>query len=118
MKAASFVVLAAALFAGTACNEDTVKECASMQDAMKPLDQGTPTSATVDSVAAKVASLQLKNQTLSIYAKNYGQTLTVLSNTLKLQEGPNAPDGTADVVKKNLTKARTDAGDVKRFCAQ
>lgn len=118
MKAAGWVLLAAALFAGTACNEETVKECSTLQDAMKPLDQGMPSSATVDSVAAKVAGMQLKNQTLSIYAKNYGQTLTVLSNTLKLKEGPNAPDGTDDVVKKNLAKARTDADDVKRFCAQ
>jgi hypothetical protein len=118
MKAAGWVLLAAALFAGTACNEDVKQECRAFEDATKPLEQGTPSSATVDAVARQVAAVPFKNQTLGIYAKNYGATLVILSNTLKLKEGPAAPDGTDDAIKKNLAAARTDAADVKKFCAQ
>ena len=41
----------------------------------------------------------------------------VLSSTLTLKAGPNAPDGTDDVIAKKLKDARTDAADVARYCA-
>ncbi|HEY8088698.1 MAG TPA: hypothetical protein VIF09_12655 [Polyangiaceae bacterium] len=117
MKAASFLVLVAALLAGTGCNEEKQQECGKFVLAIKPLDQGNPSSAAVDSVAKQVAGMAFKDQTLTIYAKNYGERLKVLSNALTLQESPNAPDGTNDLVKKTLGLARTDADDVRRYCA-
>ena len=84
---------------------------------MKPLDEGTPASSVVDAVHTQVGAMTFKDQPLGIYAENYGKTLTVLANTLQLQESSSPPDGTADVVKKNLQKARTDKQDVQRYCA-
>jgi len=100
------------------CNAERKQECDSLLAAMKPLDQGTPSSATVDAVHKQISAMTFQDQTLGIYAKNYGATLTILANTLQLQEGANPPDGTADVVKLNLKKARTDRDDVQRTCAQ
>ena len=62
--------------------------------------------------------MHFQDSTLGIYAKNYGETLIVLSNTLALKEGASPPDGTDEVIKQNLAKARTDASDVRRYCAQ
>lgn len=117
MKAAGWVLIAAALLAGAGCNEERQQECAKFTDTIKPLDQGTPTAATVSSVAKQVAALAPKDQTLSIYAQNYGERLKVLTNALTLQEAANAPDGTNDLVKKTLVLARTDAADIRRYCA-
>jgi hypothetical protein len=72
----------------------------------------------VDGVSKRVAALQLRDDTLRIYAKNYGGTLTMLSSTIALKASPNAPDGTDDVIKQKLKEARTDASDVARYCAQ
>ena len=47
-----------------------------------------------------------------------GGALGILSGTLQLKASPNPPDGTDDVIKKNLKSARTDASDVQRYCAQ
>jgi hypothetical protein len=88
---------------------------------MRPLKEGTPTSEVVDKVSAGVSAIAFQDQPLGVYAKNYAQTLSVLSSTLKLKENaPNAdavPDGTEDVIKKNLAAARTDDADVTRYCA-
>jgi hypothetical protein len=101
-----------------ACNEQRKQECDRFLDAVKPLDQGPPTQAVVDSVAKQVAGIHFQDAPLGIYAKNYGERLTILSNTLGLKEGSSPPDGTDDVIKQNLAKARTDASDVRRYCAQ
>ncbi len=117
MRAASSVLLAIVLFAGAACNEERQQECGKYVAAIKPLDQGNPSAAQVDAVAKQLAGMAFKDQTLSIYAKNYAERLKVLENALTLQESPNAPDGTNDLVKKTLALARTDAADVRRYCA-
>jgi hypothetical protein len=102
----------------SACNAERKQQCDGLLDAMKPLDQGTPTAAAVEAVRKQVGGMAFTDQPLRIYAQNYGQTLTVLAGTLHLQESPEAPDGTAAVVKQNLEKARTDRADVQRYCAQ
>jgi hypothetical protein len=112
------VALALVALATTACDAERKQQCDTLLAAMKPLDEGTPSSAMVDSVHKQISSMTLQDQTLSIYAKNYGATLTILANTLQLQEGTSPPDGTADAVKQNLKKVRTDREDVQRYCAQ
>jgi hypothetical protein len=104
--------------ATSGCDNERKQECSQFLDAMKPLDQGTPSSDTVDSVSKQVASIKFQDQPLGVYAENYRKTLTVLSNTIKLKASGSAPDGTDDVIKKNLTEARTDKDDVQRYCAQ
>jgi hypothetical protein len=104
------------VLASLACNDQRKQECERFLAATKPLDRGTPDATLVDSVAAQVEGLKLQDTTLAIYAKNYRATLTVLSNTLELMAGPNAPDGTDEVVAQNLKAARTDAADVARYC--
>jgi hypothetical protein len=113
------LALAALLAVATgACNAERKQQCDALLAAMKPLDQGNPSADTVDAVHKQVASMTFQDQPLGIYAKNYGATLTVLANTLRLQQDPSAPDGTAVAVKQNLEKARTDRADVERYCAQ
>ncbi len=118
----AFVVpLAFAAVALGACNQERKQECDKLLSAMSPLQTGTPTDEEVDRVNQGVRGIQLVDQPLGVYAKNYRATLTVLSNTLKLQStaGPDGPpDGTNDVIKQNLNEARTDFDDVSRYCAQ
>ena len=118
MRAARWGFLVAFVFLAGACNEQRKQECSSFVDALKPLDQGMPTQAVVDSVRKQVAAIHFQDEPLGIYAKNYEERLTILSNTLALKEGPSPPDGTDDVIKQNLAKARTDASDVRRYCAE
>jgi hypothetical protein len=118
----SRLVLAAAaaatvlVFGG--CNPERKVECERLMEAMKPVSDTVPTADGVDSVKASVAAIKFEDQTLGVYAKNYSQTLTVLSSTLRLKSSPDAPDGTEDVIKRNLQEARTDAQDTARYCAQ
>lgn len=118
MNAAGWGLLVAALVAVVACNDQRKQECDRFLEATKPLDKGTPSAATVDSVAKQVGGMHFQDSTLGIYAKNYRATLVVLSNTLALKEGASPPDGTDEVIKQNLAKVRTDASDVRRYCAQ
>jgi len=116
------VALIAACAAGNAgCNEERKQECDRLLTAIHPLKEGTPTSAVVDHVSADVSAISFHDQPLGVYATNYKQTLSVLASTLKLKEGaasPDAvPDGTEDVIKKNLAVARTDDDDIARYCA-
>jgi hypothetical protein len=104
--------------ATSGCDAERKQECSQFLGAMKPLDEGTPSSDTVDSVSKQVASIKFQDQPLGVYAENYRKTLTVLSNTLKLKASGTAPDGTDDVIKKNLSEARTDKDDVQRYCSQ
>jgi hypothetical protein len=100
------------------CNAERKEECEKFLAAMKPLDQGTPTAELVDRVEKDVGAIQFQDQPLGVFAKNYRATLTVLSNTLKLQASPSAPDGTDDVVKTKVKEARTDKDDTARYCSQ
>jgi hypothetical protein len=110
---------AALIVAATgACNPERKQECERFSAAMRPLEQGTPSADLVDGVRAQVERLNLEDQTLTIYAKNYVQTLTVLASTLRLKSDPDAPDGTDDVIKTRLQSARTDADDLAHYCAQ
>jgi len=71
-------------------------------------------------VAIESRAIQFEDEPLREYASNYKNTLTVLSNTLKLKAtaGPDGPpDGTEDVIKQNLKEARTDFDDITRYCA-
>lgn len=113
LGAAALVVLAAA-----GCDNERKQECSQFLAAMKPLDEGTPAADTVDSVSKQVAAIKFQDQPLGVYATNYRKTLEVLSNTLKLKASGSAPDGTDDVIKKNLKEARTDREDVQRYCSQ
>jgi len=113
MATATMVALTA-----LACNEQRKQDCDRFLTAMKPLEKGTPSVEVVDSVAKEIDGLHLQDATLGIYAKNYQATLAVLSNTLKVKASPSAPDGTDEVIAQNLKKARTDASDVQRYCAQ
>jgi hypothetical protein len=101
-----------------ACNSARKQECDRFLGAMKPLDEGMPSADTVDRVQKDVGAMAFQDEPLGVYAKNYGATLTILSNTLKLKAGPTPPDGTNDVIKENLKKARTDRDDVQRYCSQ
>jgi|SRR5579859_2401184 len=121
--ASAAVSLAALAVAGVAaaslagCNAERKQDCDALLGAMKPLETGTPGADVVDGVSKQVAGLQLHDDTLRIYAKNYRDTLGVLSSTITLKASASAPDGTDDVVKKKLQEARTDASDVARYCA-
>ena len=110
------VALIAAATSG--CDNERKQECSQFVSAMKPLDDGMPSADTVDSVSKQVASIKFQDQPLGVYAENYRKTLTVLSNTLKLKASGSPPDGTDDVIKKNLKEARTDKDDVQRYCSQ
>ena len=87
---------------------------------MAPMQGGAPSAETIDQVQGSVAAIQFEDEPLREYASNYKNTLTVLSNTLKLKAtaGPDGPpDGTEDVIKQNLKEARTDFDDITRYCA-
>jgi hypothetical protein len=113
---AGSVSLGAVLLTG--CNPERKAECQQLMAAMKPVSDSVPTADGVESAKASVAAIKFEDQTLGVYAKNYSQTLTVLSTTLRLKSDPDAPEGTEDVIKRNLAEARTDAQDTARYCAQ
>jgi hypothetical protein len=103
------------------CNSERKQECDRFVEAMTPLKEGMPTAEQVDRTNQTVAALKLTDQPLHEYSTNYKNTLTVLENTLKLKAaaGPDGPpDGTDDVIKRNLKEARTDFDDISRYCAQ
>lgn len=111
-------LVALAALAASGCDAERKQECSQFLSAMKPLDEGMPSSDTVDAVSKQVASIKFQDQPLGVYAENYRKTLTVLSNTIKLKASGSAPDGADDVIKKNLTEARTDRDDAQRYCSQ
>ena len=116
-----FPLLAMVAISVVGCNTARKQECDKFLAAMKPLEDGTPAANTVDRVQKDIGAMTFEDQPLSVYAKNYGATLTILSNTLKLKAAPgpgSAPDGTDDVIKQNLKKVRTDRDDVQRYCSQ
>ena len=105
-------------FACSGCDNTRKQECSQFLSAMKPLDEGTPSADTVDNVSKQIGAMKFTDQPLSVYAVNYRKTLDVLSSTIKLKASGSAPDGTDDVIKKNLKDARTDRDDVQRYCSQ
>jgi hypothetical protein len=120
-RPAHVVVCLAVVAATYGCNEQRKQECDKFLAAVAPIREGTPASDAIDRVRADVSAIPLQDEPLREYAKNYGATLAVLGNTLKLKESaPNAdavPDGTNDVIKKSLKEARTDEADIARYCA-
>jgi hypothetical protein len=96
------------------CNEERQRACNAPEGGEKVI----PPREAVAAVEKQVESLKLEDQPLRIYAENYLKTLAVLSNTMDLKSSSSPPDGTDDVIKKNLKEARTQADDVKRYCAQ
>jgi hypothetical protein len=118
VMARSFRLLALAAMAVVACNSERKQECDKFLGTIKPLDQGIPTGDMVDRVHKDLGALKLQDQPLQVYAKNYGDKLTVLSDTLALKAGGSPPDGTDAVIKANLKAARTDREDVARYCSQ
>jgi hypothetical protein len=120
-RIAYLTFIAACLAGPTACNEERQQECDKFLAAIRPLKDSAPSSAVVDKASADVSAIAFQDQPLGVYAKNYKQTLSVLSSTIKLKENaPNAdavPDGTQDVIQKTLAKARTDDADIARYCA-
>jgi hypothetical protein len=117
--------LAAVLaFLSVACNEDRRRECQALVVAMKPIDapdgneKAIPSLETVTSVKKEVEALKPTDHPLHIHADNYAKTLSVLANTLALKTSSSAPDGTDDVIKKNLKLARAQADDVRRYCVE
>jgi hypothetical protein len=118
MSVVRWGLLALVVLGTGGCNAERKQECDKFLAATKPLDQGMPTVEMVESVKKQIDAMQFTDQTLGIYAKNYKATLSVLSSTLQLKASPNPPDGTDDVIKRNLKSARTDASDVQRYCAQ
>jgi hypothetical protein len=107
-----------------ACDEQRRHDCDALVAAMKPLDAPdgnekiVPTLETVDAVKKQVQAMKVGDHTLSIHVQNYAKTLGVLSNTLALKSSSSPPDGTDDVIRRNLKEARSEANDVKRYCAE
>ena len=103
------------------CDSQRKQDCAKFLPAMSGMATGVPSVETVDQVLTSVGGIQFADEPLKEYATNYKNTLTVLSNTLKLKAGAGPdgpPDGTEDVIKQNLKEARTDFDDISRYCSQ
>jgi hypothetical protein len=113
---AAVVTLAGSL-ALLACNPQRQQECEKFVSTMREIDQGSPNAATVDHVSKDIEALQLQDQPLQIFAKNYRDRLSVLSNTLRLNETSSPPDGTDQVIKEQLRGVRTDSQDIQRYCS-
>jgi len=118
MRVVKWALLALPVLCAAGCNNERKQECDRFLQATKPLAEGTPGVEAVESVKKQIDGMQLQDQPLAIYAKNYKEKLTVLANTLQLKASPSPPDGTDDVIKKNLKSLRTDVSDVERYCAQ
>jgi hypothetical protein len=114
----SFCFLALAGISVVACNSVRKQECDRFLGVIKPLDEGTPSADMVDRVHRDVGAISFQDEPLKVYAKNYGDKLTVLSNTLALKASGSPPDGTDSVIKQNLKAVRTDRDDVQRYCSQ
>ena len=119
--AVAALAMAVSAAGAAGCNAERRQECDKLLSAMTPLQGDPPGADAVDRVNDGIGAMQFQDQPLGVYAKNYRATLTVLSNTLKLQAtaGPDGPpDGTVDVIKQNVKDAHTDYDDVSRYCSQ
>jgi hypothetical protein len=112
------------LLLSPACDEQRRRDCDALVAATKPLEaregseKALPTLETVEGVKKQVESMKVSDHTLSIHVQNYVKTLGVLSSTVALKSSSSSPDGTDDVIRKNLKEARSEANDVKRYCAE
>ena len=67
------------------CDSQRKEDCAKFLPAMSGMATGMPSVETVDQVLTSVGGIQFADEPLKEYATNYKNTLTVLSNTLKLK---------------------------------
>jgi hypothetical protein len=114
----AIVIALGALGGSIACNPWREKECDKLLGAMKPIDEGTPSTEAVSRVSKEVEGLSLEDQPLHIYATNYQTTLTVLSSALSLRATAEPPDGTDELIQTRLKEARAARADVQRYCSQ
>lgn len=118
MSRTRFVVLAVGVLALGACNTERKQECGKFLSALKPIDDKSPSSATLDRMKSDIAAIQFQDQPLRIYAGNYQRSLTVLAGTTKVKEGSSPPDGTDELLRDQLKRARTDRDDIQFYCSQ
>jgi hypothetical protein len=118
LRACALSLAPLSALAAFACNTERKAECDQFLAAMKPLGESVPTTDAIQRVQTAVAAIHFQDAPLSVYAKNYTATLTVLSKTLELKASAAPPDGTDAVIKTNLKDALTDAADTARYCAQ
>jgi hypothetical protein len=100
------------------CNGERKAECDRLLAAMKPLEQGGLGADAVDSARQAIDAIQFQDQPLREYASSAKATLTVLSNTLRVQASDSAPDGTDDLVKDKRKEALGEEGDVAHYCSE
>jgi len=112
------VVLVLGVLALAGCNSERKQECDKLLTALKPIDEASPSSSTLGRMKSDVAAIHLQDQPLSVYAHNYEHLLTVLEGTTKVKEGSSPPDGTDDLLRTQLKKARTDRDDITWYCSQ
>ena len=115
------VVCAATLAALAGCDTTRKVDCEKFLPVMTPMQSDSPSVDIVERTFASVAAIKFEDEPLREYSTNYKNTLSVLSNTLKLRAnaGPDGPpDGTDDVIKRNLKEVHTDFDDISRYCAQ
>jgi hypothetical protein len=115
------IVCAVTLAALAGCDSTRKQDCEKFLPAMSPMQIDAPSLDAVDRTYASVSAIRFEDEPLREYSTNYKNTLSVLSNTLKLMAnaGPDGPpDGTDDVLKRNYKEAHTDFYDVSRYCAQ
>lgn len=110
------LVLGVLVLAG--CNSERKQECDKLLTALRPMDDSSPTSSTLGRMKSDIAAIHFQDQPLSVYAHNYERSLTMLEATTKLKEGSSPPEGTDELLKTQLKKARTDRDDIKRYCSQ
>lgn len=118
MRSVILVLGVLGVLAVTGCNSERKQECDKFLSALKPIDDSSPSSSSLGRMKTDIAAIHFQDQPLSVYAQNYEHTLTVLEGTTKLKEGSSAPDGTNDLLKTQLKKARTDRDDIKWYCSQ
>jgi hypothetical protein len=115
------IVCAATLAALASCDSTRKQDCEKFLPAMSPVQADPISLDAIERTYTSVSAIKFEDEPLREYSTNYKNTLSVLSNTLKLRAsaGPDGPpDGTDDVIKRNLKEARTDFDDVSRYCAQ
>jgi hypothetical protein len=115
----AIVPLALVVVGAAGCNAERKQECDKFITAMGPMQGGPPSAEATDRVLADVSAIPFQDEPLQVYATNYKNTLTVLSNTLKLKDGAGPdgpPNGTNDVIKAKSKEARTDFDDISRYC--
>ncbi|MGD0675935.1 MAG: hypothetical protein ABSC94_10980 [Polyangiaceae bacterium] len=113
----ALLVLGLLLVLGAAsCNTERKEECEQFLLAMKALEDSPASTEVADRTLTTLASISFKDEPLREYASSTKTTLTVLSNTLKVQASPSPPDGTDELVAAKMKEARGEREDVARYC--